>query len=64
LSFDCIAGGSRSYPLRSDWEKVKIDIMKDALRAKFTQHPDLHKNLLATGDAKLVEHTSNGNVTF
>lgn len=31
--------------------------MKKALLAKFTQHKDLKLNLLATGDALLVENT-------
>ncbi len=34
--------------------------MKDALRAKFTQHDDLKKQLIATGNATIVEHTENG----
>jgi ribA/ribD-fused uncharacterized protein len=38
---------------------VKDDIMREALRAKFTQHEDLRKILLETGDARLVEHTTN-----
>jgi ribA/ribD-fused uncharacterized protein len=52
-------GRSRSFPLRSDWESVKDDIMRDALWAKFTQHPQLQSLLLSTGDAELVEHTRN-----
>jgi ribA/ribD-fused uncharacterized protein len=52
-------GRSRKFPLRRDWESVKEDIMRQALRAKFTQHPELRELLLATGDAKLVEHTNN-----
>ena len=38
---------------------VKVAVMRDALRAKFTQHPELSELLLGTGDAKLVEHTEN-----
>ena len=53
------AGRSRQRPLRKDWEAVKDDIMREALRAKFTQHEDLRKILLQTGDARLVEHTTN-----
>ena len=52
-------GRSRDYPLRADWEAVKDSIMLDALRAKFTQHADAREMLLGTGDAQLVEHTSN-----
>ncbi len=33
--------------------------MLEALRAKFTQHPNLRAALLATGSARLVEHTAN-----
>lgn len=54
-------GRSRERPLRADWESVKDKIMSDVLRAKFTQHPKLCSLLLSTGDAQLVEHTSNDN---
>lgn len=52
-------GRSRKKPLRSDWESVKDNVMREAVRAKFTQHDDLRAILLATGDARIVEHTSN-----
>lgn len=52
-------GRSRQRPLRKDWEGVKDDIMREALRAKFTQHPRLKSMLLETGEATLVEHTKN-----
>ena len=52
-------GRDRSAPLRRDWESVKVAVMRTAVRAKFTQHDDLRALLLATGDAKLVEHTEN-----
>ena len=42
-------------PLRPDWEQVKLDTMRTLLRLKFTRHPDLRAQLLATGDAELVE---------
>lgn len=51
-------GRERNRPLRTDWEAVKDDVMREALLAKFTQHPDLKSRLLATGDAKLTEHTA------
>jgi hypothetical protein len=52
-------GRSRSLPLRADWEAVKDDVMRAALRAKFEQHPKLKSLLLSTGDAELIEHTRN-----
>lgn len=52
-------GRSRERPLRPDWETVKDDIMREALQAKFTQHPSLRSLLLQTGDAELIEHTKN-----
>jgi len=52
-------GRSRARPLRLDWETVKDDIMREALRAKFTQHPQLRSLLLSTGDTELIEHTRN-----
>jgi ribA/ribD-fused uncharacterized protein len=42
---------------RSDWEEVKQDVMYVALYAKFTQHQELKKLLLKTGDRPLIEHT-------
>jgi N-glycosidase YbiA len=52
-------GRDRSRPLRADWDEVKDFIMRDALRAKFNQHPRLATRLLETGDAEIVEHTVN-----
>jgi ribA/ribD-fused uncharacterized protein len=40
---------------RPDWHDVKLDIMRRADLAKFTQHQDLRERLLLTGDAELVE---------
>jgi ribA/ribD-fused uncharacterized protein len=54
-------GRSRKRPLRDDWESVKDQVMHDAVLAKFTQHPDLREVLLDTGDAQIVEHTTNDN---
>lgn len=53
------AGRDRKKPLRHDWPYVKDDVMRTAVRAKFTQHPKLAELLLSTGDAELVEHTAN-----
>ena len=45
--------------VRADWDDEKVEVMERAVRAKFMQHTDLMKLLLGTGDAELVEHTSN-----
>ena len=37
------------------WSRIKFDRMRQVLRAKFTQHPDLQALLLSTGEARLVE---------
>jgi len=49
----------RSEPSRPDWQSVKDAIMREAVVAKFTQHPHLRDLLLSTGEALLVEHTKN-----
>lgn len=54
-------GRDRKQKLRRDWESVKVAIMKRALLAKFTQHQELKDMLLATKDAKLVEHIEHDN---
>lgn len=50
-------GRDRKRPLRPNWDKVKDDVMREALVAKFTQHPDLRELLLSTGETQLIEHT-------
>jgi ribA/ribD-fused uncharacterized protein len=52
-------GRDRKKPLRRDWESVKVAIMRQAVRAKFSQHEDIRHVLLSTGEAALVEHTEN-----
>ena len=52
-------GRRRKRPLRKDWESVKDQLMHEAVMAKFTQHADLREILMATGDALIVEHTTN-----
>ncbi len=48
-------GRSRKVPLRSDWEEVKIDIMRAAVRQKFRTHAELTQLLIDTGDEELIE---------
>ncbi|MBR6790027.1 MAG: NADAR family protein [Oscillospiraceae bacterium] len=45
----------RRVKLRPDWEQVKVGIMQEIVRAKFTQNEELRALLLATGDAVLEE---------
>ncbi len=48
-------GRERSRPLRSDWELVKDDIMRQAVLRKFETHADILMVLISTGDELLVE---------
>lgn len=45
----------RTIEARSDWDDVKLDIMKLVLIAKFTQNRQLGQLLVGTGDMPLVE---------
>ena len=48
--------------LRIDWEDIKISVMEDLVKQKFT-HPELKKQLLATGD-KFLQEGNNWHDTF
>ncbi|MEI5908011.1 NADAR family protein [Bacillus spongiae] len=48
-------GSNRGYKIYPDWDSRRIDVMREAVRAKFTQHSDLRELLQSTGDAVLVE---------
>lgn len=41
--------------VRKDWESEKDSIMYQALKAKFTQHPELAELLISTGSRNLIE---------
>ena len=54
-------GRNRERMLRLGWESVKGDIMREALRAKFTQHPrpsraGRERGLLRFGEAGGLQH--------
>jgi len=63
-TFDCIRHATTpgiskklgaNVELRGDWNDVKIDIMKKAIRYKFDQNLDIKEKLILTGEADLIE---------
>src|SRR5690349_10384794 len=46
-------GRSRKQKLRSDWESVKVEVMRKAVGAKFRQHASLRQLLISTGSARI-----------
>ena len=48
----------RNVSLRPDWDSVKVGLMEEIIRAKFTQNVGLAEKLIATGDRELVEGNS------
>ena len=51
--------GNKLSPIREDWNKIKDNVMYEAVFAKFNQNEDLKELLLNTGNAMLIEHTKN-----
>jgi len=41
--------------MRNDWEKQKIEVMKKAIHAKFSQHPNLKQLLISSFPHNLVQ---------
>lgn len=41
--------------LRVDWENIKLSVMEDLVRQKFTKHEELKKKLLQTDNKELIE---------
>jgi ribA/ribD-fused uncharacterized protein len=52
-------GRSRKERILKNWDNMKDNLMYDALKAKFSQHEELKKILIETGDKNLIEHTEN-----
>ena len=50
--------------LRADWEDIKVNVMRDVVKAKFEQNGDLKDALLATNDAYLEEGNTWGDRTW
>jgi ribA/ribD-fused uncharacterized protein len=49
-------GRQRSYPLRSDWEQVKDQVIFQGVLRKFEMHGDIRSILLETGEERLIEN--------
>lgn len=46
----------RSLPeIRTDWDDVKVEILRRGIEAKFSRHPDLAAKLVATWPRELIE---------
>ena len=56
---DCKRFG-RTFPLREDWDSVKLEIMEHLLRQKFERESNLADKLISTFPAKLMEGNSWG----
>lgn len=50
--------------LRSNWDTVRIQVMRDVVRIKFKTHAKLAEKLLATGDEELIEGNTWGDRFF
>ena len=60
MEFSCLSAAKakrkgRQIALCPDWEQVKVPIMEEIVRAKFSQNPQLAAKLIATADRKIVE---------
>jgi N-glycosidase YbiA len=45
--------------LRSNWEQIKVAVMREAVRQKFFTHQDIQAILLSTSDLLIVEDSPN-----
>lgn len=42
---------------KENWDNIKLDVMKDILRAKVAQHSYVKKKLLESGNKELIENS-------
>lgn len=52
-------GCSGAQPIRGEWDTVKDDVIRKAVRAKVDQHADVRSMLLETGKADIAHHDPN-----
>lgn len=45
----------RKLQIRPDWDEIKLDVMEYVLRFKFAPGTSWHSQLMATGEAEIVE---------
>jgi hypothetical protein len=45
----------RKVKLRNDWEQIKLDLMEELIKQKFSNHQDLRDKLLRTNQSELIE---------
>jgi len=50
-------GRDRTRQVRSDWEQVKTEVMREAVLKKFLTHTDIQAILISTGDQLIVENS-------
>ncbi|WP_049757812.1 NADAR family protein [Magnetococcus marinus] len=53
-----LMGKDRSIPIRADWDAIKLDVMRQALNAKFDTHQQIHDFLQATHPYPLLNYTA------
>ena len=46
---------ANKHKYRSNWEEIKLGVMKEILKAKADQHPYVKKKLLETGTREIIE---------
>ena len=54
----------KSFPLREDWDTMKVEVMRNLLVQKFSRHPKLAAKLLATGARVIAEANHWGDVRW
>jgi ribA/ribD-fused uncharacterized protein len=54
----------QTHKKRSDWNNISLDVMRTAVRAKFSQDSKLEKLLLDTGDKVIVEDAGKNDAFF
>lgn len=55
LNPSLVKRAGRRVKLRKDWEEVKVQLMYEIVKAKFTQNESLKERLLKTGEEPLQE---------